>query len=59
VHRLYQVGQVIRIDGVEGRIVKIAETSVILECAEGDVAIPARIFADLRSTLIVRRSGGQ
>jgi hypothetical protein len=59
VHRLYQVGQVVRIDGVEGRIVKIAETSVILECAEGDVSIPARIFADVRSTLIVRKGGGQ
>jgi small-conductance mechanosensitive channel len=59
VHRLYQVGQVVRIDGVEGRIVKIAETSVILECPEGDVSIPARIFADARSTLIVRRGGGQ
>lgn len=59
VHRLYQVGQVVRIDGVEGRIVQIAETSVILECAEGDVSIPARAFADMRSTLIVRRGGGQ
>ncbi len=59
VHRLYQVGQVIRIDGVEGRIVKIAETSVILECPEGDVSIPARVFADMRSTLVVRKGGGQ
>jgi hypothetical protein len=59
VHRLYQVGQVVRIDGVEGRIVKIAETSVILECAEGDVSIPARVFADTRSTLVVRKGGGQ
>jgi small-conductance mechanosensitive channel len=63
VQRLYQVGQVVRIDGVEGRIVRIGETSVILECAEGDVAIPARAFADMRSTLVVarssaRRSGG-
>jgi hypothetical protein len=57
VHRLYQVGQVVRIDGIEGRIVRIAETSVILECAEGDVSIPARVFADQRSTLIVRRGG--
>jgi hypothetical protein len=59
VHRLYQVGQVVRIDGVEGRIVRIAETSVILECAEGDVSIPARVFADSRSTLIVRKKGGE
>jgi small-conductance mechanosensitive channel len=57
VHRLYQVGQHVRIDGVEGRIVRITETSVILECAEGDVSIPARTFADSRSTLIVRRGG--
>ena len=55
VHRLYQVGQVVRIDGVEGRIVRITETSVILECAEGDVSIPARTFSDARSTLVVRR----
>ena len=59
VHRLYQVGQHIRIDGVEGRIVRITETAVILECAEGDVSIPARTFADSRSTLIVRKGGGQ
>jgi hypothetical protein len=58
VHRLYQVGQVVRVDGVEGRIVRIAETSIILECAEGDVSIPARVFADSRSTLVVRRKGG-
>lgn len=55
VQRLYQVGQVVQVDGVEGRIVRIAETSVILECAEGDVSIPARRFADARSTLIVRK----
>jgi small-conductance mechanosensitive channel len=59
VQRLYQVGQVVQIDGVEGRIVRIAETSVILECPEGDVSIPARRFADLRSTLIVRRERGR
>ncbi len=58
VHRLYQVGQVVRIDGIEGRIVRITETSVILECTEGDVSVPARTFAEQRSTLIVRKGGG-
>lgn len=58
VHRLYQVGQVVRVDGVEGRIVRITETAVILECGEGDVAIPARTFAESRSTLLVRRGSG-
>jgi small-conductance mechanosensitive channel len=55
VQRLYQVGQTVRIDGVEGRIVRIGETSIILECPEGDVSIPARRFADSSSTLIVRK----
>jgi small-conductance mechanosensitive channel len=59
VQRLYQVGQIVQIDGVEGRIVRIAETSVILECPEGDVSIPARRFADMRSTLIVRKDRGR
>lgn len=57
VHRLYQVGQIVRIDGIEGRIVRLTETSVILECAEGDVSVPARTFAEQRSTLIVRKGG--
>jgi hypothetical protein len=48
----------VRIDGNEGRIVRITETSVILECAEGDVSIPARTFSDAPSTLVVRRSTG-
>ncbi|HEY6079049.1 MAG TPA: mechanosensitive ion channel domain-containing protein [Polyangiaceae bacterium] len=58
VHRLYQVGQVVRVDGIEGRIVRITETSVILETSEGDVSVPARTFAESRSTLIVRRGSG-
>jgi hypothetical protein len=59
VQRLYQVGQIVQIDGIEGRIVRIAETSVILECAEGDVSVPARRFADHHSTLIVRKDRGR
>ncbi len=58
VHRLYQVGQLVRIDGVEGRILRITETFVILECPEGDVAIPARLFSDARSTLLARKGSG-
>jgi hypothetical protein len=32
---------------------------VILESAEGDVAIPARTFADMRSTLVVRKGAAR
>lgn len=56
VHKLYQVGQTVRIGDAEGRIVRITETFVVLECAEGSVAVPARSFADERSTLLLKRS---
>jgi Mechanosensitive ion channel len=56
VHKLYEVGQTVRIGDAEGRITRITETFVVLECAEGSVAIPARAFSDQRSTLVLKRS---
>jgi hypothetical protein len=57
VHKLYAVGQTVRIGDIEGRILRITETFVVLECVEGSVAIPARAFSDTRSTLVLARSG--
>jgi hypothetical protein len=57
VHKLYAVGQTVRIGETEGRILRITETFVVLECAEGSVAVPARAFSDMRSTLVLSRSG--
>jgi hypothetical protein len=57
VHKIYQVGQTVRIDDAEGRIVRFTETSVILESREGQIAVPARRFSDLRSTLVTGVSG--
>ena len=54
VSRLYQVGQTIRVSDVEGRIVRITETVVILETADGEVAVPAGTFSSGPSTLILR-----
>jgi hypothetical protein len=54
VERLYQVGQTIRVRDVEGRIVRITDTAVILESDEGEVALPASEFSRAASTLIVR-----
>jgi hypothetical protein len=59
VHKLYEVGQVVRIGETEGRILRITEISIVLECAEGTVAVPARVFADQRSTLVVARSSAK
>jgi hypothetical protein len=52
VGRLYQAGQRIRVGEVEGRVVRITETAVILESDEGQVAIPAQQFASTASTLL-------
>ncbi len=52
VHKLYQVGQTVRIDDAEGRIVRFTETSVVLDGPDGQIAVPARRFSDLRSTLV-------
>ena len=56
VRKLYDVGQVIRIDGIEGRVLKLTPTAVILHTAEGEVAIPAQEFTRVRSTRLA--SGG-
>ncbi|HKE13735.1 MAG TPA: hypothetical protein VKB80_02635 [Kofleriaceae bacterium] len=54
VRKLYGVGQVVRIDGVEGRIVRMLPTAVILHTGDEEVAVPAQDFARLRSTLVAR-----
>jgi hypothetical protein len=53
VQKLYQVGQTVRIGDSQGRIARITETSVILECNEGDTAVPASEFWATRSTAVV------
>jgi hypothetical protein len=54
VQKLYQVGQTLRIDGVEGRIARITDTAVILEVEQGELAVPARRLTDRRSMLVLR-----
>jgi hypothetical protein len=54
VHKIYQVGQTVRIGDAEGRIVRFTETSVILESGVGQVAVPARRFSDRHSTLVTK-----
>ena len=57
VQKLYQVGQTVRLPGLEGRITRITETAVIIESEGGEVAVPAREMTESRSTLVVRTGG--
>jgi hypothetical protein len=57
VQKLYQVGQTVRLDGLEGRITRITETAVIIDSKDGEVAVPAREIAESRS-LLVPGAGG-
>jgi hypothetical protein len=50
--RTYQVGQVVRIDNIQGRIVELTPAAVILETADGRVLMPAREFSEKHSVLI-------
>jgi small-conductance mechanosensitive channel len=50
--RLYEVGQRVRIAGFEGRIVKITPVAVVLDAAEGRVAVPAKLFSEEVSVLL-------
>ena len=52
VQKLYQVGQTVRLEGIEGRITRITETAVIIDSKDGEVAVPAREIAESRSTLV-------
>jgi small-conductance mechanosensitive channel len=50
--RTYRVGHRIRIDGIEGPIVAIEPTAVVLQTPEGRVSIPAHMFAEKPSVLL-------
>jgi small-conductance mechanosensitive channel len=57
VQRAYQVGQTLRIsgpEGIEGRIVRITEISVVIETSDGELAVPAAELTRSRSTLVLR-----
>lgn len=54
--RHYQVGQTIRTHELEGRILRITETAVIVEGHDGQVLIPASELLHSRSTLVLKSS---
>ena len=42
----YRIGDLVRVNGSEGRIIEMLSTAVVIETAEGVVTIPARRFVD-------------
>jgi small-conductance mechanosensitive channel len=52
VQRNFSPGHTVRIGDIEGRIIEIGETSVVIETSEGRVHIPARLFSEQVSTLL-------
>jgi small-conductance mechanosensitive channel len=54
--RHHEVGQRVRIAGLEGRIEEITPTAVVLDASEGKAVIPARLFSE-EAAVILRRAG--
>lgn len=52
----YQVGHRVRVGDVEGRVVEITPTAVILASLEGEVMVPAKEFSEQTSVLVERHT---
>lgn len=50
--KTYRVGQTLRVDGVEGQVVEITSTAVILKTDEGLRMIPAKVFSESSSVAL-------
>ncbi len=52
IHKIYKEGDQVKVSDIEGRIIKIGTTSVLLETKTGQVAITAKEFNEVKSVLI-------
>jgi len=52
----YNAGDIIRIASIEGKILRITRTSLILETHEGQVLVPAKRFSEQESVHVSRTS---
>lgn len=55
VRELYEVGNTVRIQGLEGRIVRMTATAVILSTHDGETAVPTQLFVEALSTRVASR----
>lgn len=54
--KAYRVGDVVRIDGMEGTIREINAATIILDGEEGQIHLPARAYAEKVSVVVGRRA---
>jgi hypothetical protein len=52
VRELYEIGQTVRIRELEGRIVRMTPTAVILSTEDGETAVPSQLFVEASSTRV-------
>jgi small-conductance mechanosensitive channel len=50
--QIYQVGQTVRLGAIQGEIVAITTTAVVIKAQEGRVIVPAKEFSEAPSTLL-------
>jgi mechanosensitive ion channel-like protein len=55
VAQAYRIGQLVRIGGVEGKIVQTTPTAVFLDTPQGRVLVPAKQFNEEMSVLVTER----
>ncbi len=50
-----RAGQLLRVRGFEGRVVEVTATTLVLDCSQGRVSLPARVIHD--SPMVLRPKG--
>ena len=51
-HDTYKEGNTVRINNIEGKIIEITTTSVVIDTTDGRISIPAKEFSERSSALI-------
>ena len=51
-NKMYRIGQTVRISGIEGDILELTTTAVVLDTEQGRVVVPAKRFSEEVSILI-------
>ncbi len=53
-----EIGQRVHVDGIEGEIMEVTATSLVIATADGRVIVPARVFHERRITLLAEAEDG-
>lgn len=54
----FSTGQTVRVTGIEGKVLEVTATALILETAEGRVTLPGRVYNEQPIAVITRPAGG-